>query len=88
MLFPNTVPAAAFERVKVKAGVVVAVATLVVKRGDRLPELKLVTVPKVPLQPKPVVVDHVRAFAQVEPKAANVGNLAVNQCPGADVESW
>jgi hypothetical protein len=32
----------------VKAGVVVPVATLVVNRGDRLPDVKLVTVPLPP----------------------------------------
>jgi hypothetical protein len=42
---PNTVPAAALDREKVSAGVVVAVATDVVNRGDRLPALKEVTVP-------------------------------------------
>ena len=38
-LFPNTVPPPAFDRVNDKAGVVVDVATLVVNRGLRLPEL-------------------------------------------------
>jgi hypothetical protein len=43
--FPNTVPPAALVNAKVRAGVVVAVATLVVNRGLRFPALKLVTVP-------------------------------------------
>jgi len=48
LLFPNTVPPAAFDRLNVSAGVVVAVATLVVNSGDRFPALKLVTVPEPP----------------------------------------
>ncbi len=43
--FPNTVNAAALDREKESAGVVVAVATLVVKRGESVPALKVVTVP-------------------------------------------
>lgn len=39
---------AAFDAVNVCAGVLVEVATEVVKSGDRLPELKLVTVPPPP----------------------------------------
>ena len=46
--FPNTVFAAAVESVKDRAGVVVAVATDVVNRGDRVPAEKLVTVPDPP----------------------------------------
>ena len=42
---PRTLYAAAFEREKLSAGVEVDVATLVVKSGERFPELKLVTVP-------------------------------------------
>ena len=41
----NTVFAAALLSVKLKAGVVLAVVTLVVNSGDRVPALKLVTVP-------------------------------------------
>lgn len=40
---------AALEIVKVNAGVVVALATDVVKRGERAPALKLVTEPPPPL---------------------------------------
>ena len=47
--FPNTVKAAECERENVRAGVVVAVATLEVNRGERFPALKLVTVPLLPL---------------------------------------
>lgn len=45
LLFPKTLLAAALFRVKVRAGVVVAVATAVVNSGDRLPAEKDVTVP-------------------------------------------
>ena len=48
MQFPKTEFAAAFESVNVSAGVLVAVATLDVNRGERFPALKLVT-PAVPL---------------------------------------
>ena len=41
----STVLAAALANAKLKAGVVVGVATDVVNNGDRLPALKLVTVP-------------------------------------------
>jgi len=51
---PSTVPAAAFVNAKVKAGVVVAVATLVVNIGERVPAENDVTVP-VPV-PLPTVV--------------------------------
>ena len=51
MLLPKSVKAAAFDRLKLSAGVVVAVATLVVNSGERLPALKLVTVPVPPLLP-------------------------------------
>jgi len=44
-LFPNTVPPAALVKLKVRAGVVVDVATDVVKSGLRFPALKEVTVP-------------------------------------------
>lgn len=44
---PNTVPAPALLNEKVSAGVDVEVATLVVNSGERLPALKLVTVPEV-----------------------------------------
>lgn len=47
MLLPNSVKAPAFDKVKLSAGVVVEVATLDVRSGDRLPALKLVTVPPV-----------------------------------------
>jgi len=43
--FPKTVLAAAFESAKESAGVVEAVATEVVKSGERFPALKDVTVP-------------------------------------------
>ena len=43
--FPNTVLAALLDKEKLSAGVLVEVATDVVKSGDRFPELKLVTVP-------------------------------------------
>jgi hypothetical protein len=42
--FPNTVSAAAVEREKVSAGVLVAVATLVVNSGESVPALNDVTV--------------------------------------------
>lgn len=45
--FPKTVPAPALLSAKDKAGVEVAVATLVVNIGERFPELKLVTLPPV-----------------------------------------
>ena len=45
MLFASRVNAAALVKLKVRAGVVVGVATLVVKSGERSPALKLVTVP-------------------------------------------
>jgi hypothetical protein len=44
-----TVCAAKFDRLKVSDGVVLAVATLVVNSGERLPALKVVTVPPPPL---------------------------------------
>ena len=44
-MFPNRVNAAAFERVKLSAGVLVGVATLVVNKGERLLELKALTEP-------------------------------------------
>ena len=44
----NRVLAVWVERVKESAGVVVAVATEVVKMGDSVPALKLVTVPPTP----------------------------------------
>jgi len=47
VLLPNQVFALALLKVKLSAGVVVAVATEVVNNGDRLPEEKLVTVPGV-----------------------------------------
>lgn len=46
---PRIVCAAAVERMNVKAGVVVAVATLVVKRGERVPAENEVTVPPPPV---------------------------------------
>lgn len=52
-LFPSMVLAGAWEKVKESAGVVLAVATLVVKSGERLPEEKLVTVPDPPPPPVP-----------------------------------
>jgi hypothetical protein len=52
---PNTVPDAAFESVNVSAGVVVDVATELVKSGDRLPAENAVTVPV--LAPNVQVVD-------------------------------
>ena len=45
VLLPNTVPPAALLKLKVNAGVVVAVATDVVNRGDNAPALNDVTVP-------------------------------------------
>ena len=45
MKLPNSVLAAAFESVKLSAGVVVGVATDAVNSGDRFPVLTLVTVP-------------------------------------------
>lgn len=53
LLRPNQVSALAFERANESAGVVVAVPTLVVNNGERLPALKLVTVP-VPAAPHTV----------------------------------
>ena len=47
--FARIVFAAAFERANVRAGVVVAFETEVVKSGERLPALKLVTVPETEL---------------------------------------
>jgi hypothetical protein len=44
-LLPNTVPPLALLRAKLRAGVVVGVATEVVNSGLRVPALKLVTVP-------------------------------------------
>jgi hypothetical protein len=38
-------------------------------------------------QLNPAVVDQFNPFVHVDPKAANVGNLVMNQCPGAVVES-
>ena len=49
--FPNTLFAAALVRENVSAGVVVAVATEVVKSGERVPALKDVTVPEPPPPP-------------------------------------
>ena len=46
--FPNIVSAPAFDSPKLRAGVVVGVATLVVKRGERFPLEKLVTEPAAP----------------------------------------
>ena len=46
--FPKTVFAPAFERLKVRAGVVFAVATEVVKSGESAPAVKVVTVPLPP----------------------------------------
>jgi hypothetical protein len=51
-LRPNKVNAAVLVKLKVRAGVVVGVATLVVKSGERFPALKLVTVP-LPPPPQP-----------------------------------
>jgi hypothetical protein len=51
-VFPNSVPAAAFDNANERAGVVVAVATEAVNSGLRLPELNEVTVP----DPAPVAV--------------------------------
>jgi len=48
--FPNRVFAATLLNEKLRAGVLVAVATLVVNRGERLPALKLVTEPEPPPQ--------------------------------------
>jgi hypothetical protein len=48
----NTVLAAALESENDKAGVLVGVATEVVKSGDKFPELKVVTVPDPPGLPK------------------------------------
>ena len=45
MLLPKIVPAAALVKLKLKAGVEVDVATLVVNNGLKAPALKLVTVP-------------------------------------------
>ena len=47
---PNSVNAPAFDAENESAGVLVDVATLVVNSGDRLPALKFVTDPPVPLQ--------------------------------------
>ena len=46
VLLPNIVPPPAFVNANVSAGVVVAVATLVVNNGERLPAEKDVTVPE------------------------------------------
>jgi hypothetical protein len=47
-IFPNNVKPGALFREKDKAGVVVALATLDENNGERLPALKLVTVPLPP----------------------------------------
>lgn len=52
---PKTEKAGAFDSEKLRAGVVVLVATEVVNSGDRFPEVKLVTVPLPP--PPPVAVN-------------------------------
>src|SRR2546429_8343383 len=51
VLLPKNVCAAALDNAKLSAGVVVGVATLVVKIGERLPAEKLVTVPVPPPPP-------------------------------------
>lgn len=48
----NTEFCAALDKVKVSAGVVVAVATEVVNNGERVPALKVVTVPVLPAPPQ------------------------------------
>jgi hypothetical protein len=65
----NTEFCAALESEKDRAGVVVAVATLVVNSGDRLPAEKLVTVPVptlIVLHPNPVPDVQVSALVEVE----------------------
>lgn len=47
--FPKNLFAATVERENVSAGVVVAVATLVVNNGDSVPAEKVVTVPPLPV---------------------------------------
>jgi hypothetical protein len=84
VLFPNNVPPPALLRANVSAGVVVAVATLVVNNGDRFPAENVVTVPEFPATQEsccgfppsvrrnvpeaPVVVGRMRSFG--EPAAA------------------
>jgi hypothetical protein len=71
---PKTVLAAAVERENVKAGVVVAVATEVVNRGDRASALKLVTVPLPPLGVKhPVALPLARIPIAATPAPQLVG---------------
>ena len=57
--FAKTVSAPALERANVNAGVVVAVATLVVNSGERFPALKVVTLPV------PLAVELMVSFGQV-----------------------
>ena len=60
----------------VRAGVVVEVATLVVKSGERLPELKLVTVPE-PVPTATPLTNNPVALMVPKPSAPPVGEPTV-----------
>jgi len=60
--FAKTEFAGAFERRKLSAGVVVGVATLVVKSGDKVPALKLLTVLEQPTVVAPPVASRQKTF--------------------------
>ena len=56
MLFPNIVYAAAFVKLKFRLGVVFELSTVVVNKGAKLPAVKFVTDPPLPVAVKRAVV--------------------------------
>lgn len=83
---PSTVWAAAVDKLKLIAGVVVEVATLVVKSGERLPAETAVTVPPPPVTavmtpPEAVIVmpsTLTAPNAEAEPSGRSAGTIARN----------
>jgi hypothetical protein len=77
VLLPNSVKAPAFDRLKLSAGVVVAVATLVVNSGERFPALKLVTVAAEVLQDEQEIAPAALMAIGADPLKPDVPTLAM-----------